>query len=59
MSANGSRILYHRIVRHFVKSVLETPYFSNERDGQKKSEDYKELLLDTEIHSKVVSNLDS
>jgi hypothetical protein len=52
--ANGSPILYHRIVRHFVKSVLETPYFSNERDGQKKSEDYKELLLDTEIHAKVV-----
>ena len=39
------RILYHRVVRHFVKSMIKTPYFWNERDGEKKSEDYKELYF--------------
>jgi hypothetical protein len=39
------RMLYHRIVRHFVKCLINTPYFWNERDGQKKSEDYKELFF--------------
>jgi hypothetical protein len=54
VSGNGSRILYHRIVRHFVKSFVEAPFFSNERDGQKRSEDYKELHFDTGIHASVV-----
>ncbi|MFG6097363.1 DNA methyltransferase [Leptothoe sp. ISB3NOV94-8A] len=39
------KILYHRIVRHFVKSLIKTPYFFNERDGEKKSEDYKEIYF--------------
>jgi len=38
-------MLYHRIVRHFVKCLINTPYFWNERDGQKKSEDYKGLFF--------------
>jgi hypothetical protein len=37
----GVPILYHRVVRHFVKALLKAPYFRNDRDGEKKSEDYK------------------
>jgi hypothetical protein len=43
--APGRVCLYHRIARHFVKSFAEAPYFWNEREGRKKSEDYKELTL--------------
>ncbi|MCL4784223.1 MAG: hypothetical protein KJZ70_14410 [Bryobacterales bacterium] len=38
-------VLFHRIVRHFVKSMIAVPYFWNERDGVKKSEDYKLLTF--------------
>ncbi|MGH2534634.1 MAG: Eco57I restriction-modification methylase domain-containing protein [Thermomicrobiales bacterium] len=31
----------HRIIAHFVKALDFVPYFASERDGQKKSEDYK------------------
>ena len=31
----------HRIVAHFIKSFDFIPYFKNDRDGEKKSEDYK------------------
>jgi hypothetical protein len=41
------KLLYHRIVRHFVKCLINTPYFWNERDGQKKSEDYKEIFFNS------------
>jgi hypothetical protein len=41
------KLLYHRIVRHFVKSFTKVPYFWNERDGKKRSEDYKELFFDS------------
>ena len=37
----GEPIIYHRIVRHFIKSFRRTPYFKNERDGEKRSDDYK------------------
>ena len=36
----------HRIVAHFVKSVDFVPFFHNERDGGKKSEDYKVFSTD-------------
>jgi len=39
---SGQHSVYaHRIVAHFVKSFDFVPYFWNERDGKKKSEDYK------------------
>jgi hypothetical protein len=41
-------IVYHRIVRHFVKSFRKVPYFKNERDGEKRSDDYKLLRLPDE-----------
>jgi hypothetical protein len=34
-------IYAHRIVAHFVKCFDFVPFFKNDRDGQKKSEDYK------------------
>ena len=50
----GVPILYHRIVRHFVKVLLAPPFFSNERDGEKRSEDYKLILVENEAVAKVV-----
>ena len=39
----------HRIVAHFVKAFDFIPFFSNERDGMKKSEDYKIFSIESEI----------
>ena len=50
----GVPILYHRIVRHFVKAFLTTPFFSNERDGEKKSEDYKVVYVEDAAVAKTV-----
>lgn len=38
----------HRIVAHFVKAFDSIPFFKNERDGQKKSEDYKVYAVSNE-----------
>ncbi|MEO6887532.1 MAG: DNA methyltransferase [Ktedonobacteraceae bacterium] len=35
------QVYCHRIVAHFIKATDFVPFFKNERDGQKKSEDYK------------------
>ncbi len=40
-------IYCHRIVAHFVKAFDFVPYFHNERDGEKKSEDYKIFSVDS------------
>ncbi|MCL4872319.1 MAG: hypothetical protein KJ063_25440 [Anaerolineae bacterium] len=40
-------IYAHRIVAHFVKSFDFIPYFWNEKDGLKKSEDYKVFQFNT------------
>jgi hypothetical protein len=37
----------HRIVAHYVKAFDFIPYFRSERDGQKRSEDYKPFPLST------------
>jgi hypothetical protein len=37
----SSNVYAHRIVAHFVKAFDFVPYFWNERDGKKRSEDYK------------------
>jgi hypothetical protein len=44
----GEPIIYHRIVRHFIKSFRRTPYFKNERDGEKRSDDYKLIAFSDE-----------
>jgi len=42
MSPHSTHCIYaHRIVAHFVKCFDFVPFFRNERDGKKKSEDYK------------------
>jgi hypothetical protein len=38
----------HQIVAHFVKAFDFIPFFSNERDGIKKSEDYKIFSIESE-----------
>jgi Eco57I restriction-modification methylase len=37
----------HRIVAHFVKALDFVPFFHNQRDGEKKSEDYKIFSVDS------------
>lgn len=44
--AEHTQPLYvHRIVRYFVKALDFVPYFWNESEGEKKSEDYKPFYL--------------
>lgn len=46
VSERGQPIYVHRIVRYFVKAIDFIPYFWNEKEGLKKSEDYKPFFLD-------------
>ncbi len=49
------RIVYcHRIASYFIKSVDFIPYFYNETEGEKKSEDYKTYYVETEEHEKIL-----
>jgi hypothetical protein len=41
LESDALDVYCHRIVAHFVKALDFVPYFSSERDGKKKSEDYK------------------
>lgn len=41
-TSGGTTILVHRIAHYFIKCFSFTPYFKSDRDGVKKSEDYKE-----------------
>jgi len=43
----------HRIVAHFVKCFDRPPYFRNDRDGEKKSEDYKVFSFKTPLHARL------
>ena len=38
----------HRIVAHYVKAFDFLPFFRSERDGEKRSEDYKPFALQTQ-----------
>lgn len=40
-SENGAAIYVHRVITMFVKCFDFIPYFKNEKDGEKKSDDYK------------------
>ena len=44
-AAKGHPIYVHRIIRYFVKAIDFIPYFWNEAQGQKKSEDYKPFFF--------------
>lgn len=50
----GVPMLYHRVVRHFVKALFKAPYFRNDRDGEKKSEDYKLVCFENEETAQLV-----
>jgi len=44
--SGGDNAMYaHRIASYFVKALTFVPRFSNERDGVKRSEDYKVFIL--------------
>ncbi|MDS3860982.1 Eco57I restriction-modification methylase domain-containing protein [Thermosynechococcaceae cyanobacterium BACA0444] len=47
---NSYTVYSHRIVAHFVKAFDFIPFFSNERDGIKKSEDYKTFSVESETY---------
>ena len=53
----GSRheVYSHRIVAHFVKALDFVPHFSSERDGNKRSEDYKVFGVATAIERDVLA----
>lgn len=52
-------IYVHRIIRYFVKAVDFIPYFWNEKEGQKKSEDYKPFFLKTDVMYAIAAILNS
>lgn len=52
-------IYVHRIVRYFVKAIDFVPYFWNESDGQKRSEDYKPIFLSPEFIYPIAALLNS
>lgn len=58
VSKNGRNEIYaHRIASYFVKCFDFIPYFFNERDGIRKSEDYKILSLESHEESVILCAL--
>ena len=52
-------IYVHRIIGYFVKAVDFIPYFWNEAEGQKKSDDYKPFYFESEVRSAILAVLNS
>ena len=48
LTKKGNVIYCHRIASYFIKSTDFVPYFWNEKDGEKKSDDYKEYFVSSE-----------
>jgi len=46
VASSENKIFVHRIASYYIKCFDFTPYFSSERDGEKKSEDYKEYCFE-------------
>jgi hypothetical protein len=45
---NGEQVFYwHRIPQYFIKAIDFEPYFCSDRDGQKRSDDYKIFKTDS------------
>ncbi len=44
-TASPNHLLVHRIAHYYIKCFDFTPYFRSDRDGEKKSEDYKEYVF--------------
>ncbi|MBL7102815.1 MAG: Eco57I restriction-modification methylase domain-containing protein [Bacteroidales bacterium] len=46
---NSGEVVYcHRIASYFIKAINFVPYFYNEKQGEKKSDDYKKYYVDSE-----------
>lgn len=55
---NGDyKIYWHRIPQYFIKSLNFIPYFRNDRDGVKKSEDYKPFTTRGEVSGKIAGSI--
>jgi hypothetical protein len=54
-SRSPYEVYCHRIVAHFVKAMDFVPYFCSERDGVKRSEDYKVFGAATALERDVLS----
>jgi hypothetical protein len=54
---DGVIVYCHRIASYFIKATDFVPYFYNEKDGQKKSEDYKEFLMINEDYKNIILSL--
>ncbi len=56
MTTVGSQpILVHRIAHYYIKCFDFVPHFKSERDGVKKSEDYKEYLFHSPVQKYVAA----
>ena len=53
LSSTGQMVYCHRIASYFIKAIDFVPYFFNEIDGEKKSDDYKTYFI-TDIDSKKI-----
>jgi hypothetical protein len=51
VSGDVNSVYAHRIASYFVKGLTFVPRFSNERDGAKRSEDYKVFSFATKAHA--------
>ena len=60
MRDSGSDFYCHRIARYFMKATDFIPYFCSERDGVKRSDDFKIYFSDSSSFSRaIVGTLDS
>ena len=55
----GKSIYVHRIIGYYTKAFNFIPYFKNDRDGIKKSDDYKVFVFDEEYVNIVLSIINS
>ena len=55
---SGKEFYCHRIARYFIKSTNFVPYFCSERDGVKRSDDFKVYYVADSIDSLSLHNLD-
>jgi hypothetical protein len=54
MSDQGSEFYCHRISRYFIKATNFVPYFSSEKDGVKRSDDFKLYYTDSDNISNII-----
>ncbi|GHF60395.1 hypothetical protein HNQ07_004233 [Deinococcus metalli] len=55
MSGDNGNFYAHRIARYFIKSTCYIPFFRNEKDGIKRSDDYKQYKADSSKSARIMS----